>query len=134
MREDLRAGKLFLPPDAVMKTWSLPRAQSLTSQLTVPFYVPSSSGKIIVFDKRSGRTGSVSEQTRARVKLLPSRSPDLAHAALLARRAWAGLRVDKAKPRAKNTEEAFVEQMVALAHKRHRNAKKPVRAYRGRNW
>jgi hypothetical protein len=134
MREDLRAGKLFLPPEDEMKKWSLPRAQSLVAQLTVPFYVPSSSGKIIVFDKRGGRTGSVDQKTRERVKNLPSRSPDLAHAALLARRAWAGLRVDTAKSRPKNTEDAFVQQMIELAHKRHRNAKKPPKAYKGRNW
>lgn len=133
-REALRKGSLGLPPETEMKKWALPRAQSLMAQLTVPFYVPNSAGKIIVFDKRSKRAGSVDDVVRARVKLLPGRSPDLAHAAILTWRAWATLRVDKAAPRPTTTVEAFAQQMVELAQKRHRNTKKPTRAYRGRNW
>ena len=87
-REMLRAGKLALPPEEEMKKWGLPRAQSLVAQLTVPFYVPNSAGKVIVFDKQSSkRAASVDEDTRERVRNLPAKSPDLAHAGILAIRA-----------------------------------------------
>ena len=138
MREALRAGTLALPPDSEIERYAFPkqggRRQSLISQLSVPFYASNSAGKILVFDKRGSRGGGSDERTRDRVANLPASSPDLAHAAMLAREAWSGLRVDKAAPRPQSTEDAFVAQMIELAHKRHRNAKKPVKAYKGRNW
>lgn len=137
-REELRAGALALPPESEMAKWGLPKRppgrHSLQRQLVTPFYSIMSGGKIIVFDKRTSHGGGVDDATRARVKLLPSYSPDLAHACLLARRAWQYLTVDTAIPKPKTTEEAFVQEMVDLATKRWKGQKKKVNAYRGRNW
>lgn len=134
MREELRTGTLALPPDSVLASYGFPKRHSLVQQLITPFYAPNSSGRIIVFDKRSSHGGGTDEKTRERVKNLPSGSPDLAHAALLARRAWSQVRPDASQARAKTTEEAFVREMVKLAQARHKNRKRPTRAYRGRNW
>lgn len=137
-REELRTGTLALPPDEELAKWGLPkggnRHHNLYRQLITPFYSINSSGLILVFDKRTSHGGGVSEEVRERVKQLPSRSPDLAHAALLVRRAWKYIRPDEAAPRPKDTEEAFVREMMDLAIKRQRGKKHKVDAYRGRNW
>jgi hypothetical protein len=79
-RELLRMDEVLIPSDAELSKYGLPKGNSLTSQLTTAIY-DFPMGKIVVYDKRGAR-GAV-EKT----KLLPIKSPDLAHAWLLA--VWA---------------------------------------------
>lgn len=78
LREAIRTW-LALPTDDELAALGLPRGSDLIAQLTAPIFDHNSAGKIVVYDKRSDRN----EKTKA----LPSKSPDLAHALMLA--TWA---------------------------------------------
>jgi hypothetical protein len=87
-REALEAEDILIPNDAEMAMYGLPKGSSLPTQLMTPIY-DFPKGKIIVYDKKSaGGQGGV-EKTRH----LPSKSPDVAHAWLLA--VWGHLRQRK---------------------------------------
>ena len=87
-REALEAEDILIPNDAELATYGLPKGSSLLTQLMTPIY-DFPKGKIVVYDKKSaGGQGGV-EKTRH----LPSKSPDVAHAWLLA--VWGHLRQRK---------------------------------------
>ncbi len=86
LRESLRQTQLGLPTNAELLAQQFPRGVALEAQLVAPIYETDSRGRIRVWDKRvEGR-----EKTRS----LPTRSPDLAHGLMLARRSWKMLRAD----------------------------------------
>jgi phage terminase large subunit len=85
LREDLRLDKLALPTDVAMKEFSLPKGNSLEGQISRPIYDQSASGgRIKAYDKR----GSQGEKGREKTRLLPEKSPDLAHSLMLAAFGW----------------------------------------------
>ncbi len=81
MREDLQKRILGLPTDTELAsiTPKLPKGVSLVSQLVTPIYELDSRGRVQVYDKRIG--------DKEKTKALPARSPDLAHALILANHA-----------------------------------------------
>jgi phage terminase large subunit len=85
LREDLRLDKLALPPDLSIQKFSLPKGNSLEGQISRPIYDQSASGgRIRVYDKR----GAQGEKGREKTRLLPEKSPDLAHSLMLAAFGW----------------------------------------------
>jgi hypothetical protein len=99
-REALRNDEILLPSDEEMSAYGLPPKNSLPAQLTNTLY-SLLNGKIACFDKRGAR--GAAELT----KLLPDKSPDLAHAWLLC--LWARgqtPRREKVEP-IRNTQDAF---------------------------
>lgn len=86
-REVLRTGGLLIPEEPEMKRWGLPRGHDLRSQLMTPIYdAASNMGRIAVYDKRNAH--GAKEKTR----LLPDRSPDIAHSFLMAVWGWQKLK------------------------------------------
>lgn len=80
LREAFRNGDIDLPSDDEMRTWELPNGNNLIDQLSTAVYVQDGNGKIIVLDKR----GAAGDRYKDKTKLLPNKSPDLAHALMIA--------------------------------------------------
>lgn len=126
-RESLRSSPLALPTDKQLEAYSLPKGNSLIRQLTTPIYGSDSSGKIVVWDKRSSRNGAPDEKTRERIQQLPDKSPDLAHALAMAIHGWKKLRPGTVAEAPKTQEELFDQQTRDLIDRatRAKDPKKP---------
>lgn len=100
LREILRVGNIGLPTEAELRAAAFPKGVSLESQLVAPIYNQDSRGRLHVWDKRV--------DGKELTKHLPSRSPDVAHSLILARRAWKTLRTEPIMlEAAKNPVEVF---------------------------
>lgn len=96
----------MLPTEQEWATYGLPKGNDLGEQLTRAIYGQDGNGKIIVFDKRGPARGA-SEQLQERIKLLPTKSPDVAHSLILSVRAHNSLRVGEPAQPAKTAKELF---------------------------
>lgn len=83
-REALRKGQLGLPPDSEILGYGLPKGNNLIGQLTKPIWLLDSSSTIHVFDKYN--------EYNERTKVLPRKSPDIAHSLILANHAYRAVR------------------------------------------
>lgn len=88
LREDI----LGLPTESELARVALPKGNNLTVQLTSAIYEPGSDGRLRVYDRRDPHSDH--EKLRA----LPTKSPDLAHSLMLARRAYKVLQADWTTP------------------------------------
>lgn len=96
-RSALKDGKLALPSDHDMNALALPRNSDFKSQCCAAIYEEDSQSRIRVLDKRVNKT--------EKVRALPTKSPDLAHALILAVFGWRYLREDTTPEPAKTTDE-----------------------------
>lgn len=80
LREAFRNGEIDLPSDEEIRAWDLPNGNSLVDQLSTALYIQDGQGRIVVLDKRGAAGGQHKEKTRS----LPDKSPDLAHALMIA--------------------------------------------------
>lgn len=125
-RDALKSGRLALQTDEELAALQLPRGSSLKAQLSVPIYEEDSQSRIRVLDKRM--------EGRAKTLGLPSKSPDLAHALILGVKHWLYQKEETEPPPPRNTVEQFEADMREAMKRRHKNAKRPVRRFPGRNW
>lgn len=112
LRDHLREGKLALPTEEELAALQLPRGSDLRSQLASPLYEEDSLSRIRVLDKRD------STDRREKMKVLPTKSPDLAHALMLGVREYASL--SEAPEHPKNTAEEELQRRHAAIQARKR--------------
>lgn len=126
-REALRKGGLAVPTDAEFAKYSLPKTTSLLRQLTTPIYGQDSAGQIVVWDKKSAGRGSPDEAMRKRIDGLPTKSPDLGHAIMLAVHGWKKLKPGTVVEAPKDLDELFAQQTRDLIERatRQRDPRKP---------
>jgi phage terminase large subunit len=117
LREEIRQGPMCLPTDDEIRDWNLPRGTNPLAQFTSPLYGNTSSGKLVVFDKR-GAGGAQDEKMRERMRTLPAKSPDVAHSCMLARAAYARMRVDERIAPAKTTHEVQQREVAEMIRTR----------------
>jgi phage terminase large subunit len=103
-REFLRAGKVGLPSDEVVRSWRLPKGTDFKTQLLAPIYESNMKEQIRVWDKRV--TGK--EVT----KPLPVKSPDLAHTLILGVDYYQRQTEPAAPPEAPSTQEEALYRIV----------------------
>jgi len=111
-RDALKNGLLALPSDSDLAALQLPRSSDLKSQVCAAIYEEDSQSRIRVLDKR--------ETNAEKTKALPTKSPDLAHALILAVLGWRNLLEDKEPEPATTTTEILrrlrVEQIERQRH------------------
>ena len=133
LREAFRLGKIDLPSDEEIRTWELPNGSDLVDQLCTPIHVQDGQGRIIVLDKR----GAAGAPHRERTKLLPDKSPDLAHALMIAWHVYLGLPTGQ-KPITSMIELQSVELQIAKQKMKKRltmgRQKKYSRSHRQLPW
>ena len=117
-RDLLRQEKALIPGDEELAAYKLPKGNSLPQQLMTAIYTDRR-GKVIVLDKRSAGGAGFVEKT----KNLPEKSPDLAHAWLLAVWAWSRNRARKDARNPVNVQDAFSQQTRAMIEKSRRKKK-----------
>ncbi len=87
LRESLQHEVRGLPTDADLAKLRFPKGSSMLPQLTSPVYKLESSGQIKVYDKRVNKSEFL--------KMLPTKSPDIAHSMILAEHAYRTIRAEE---------------------------------------
>lgn len=113
LREDLMRQIRGLPPQEELALQRFPRGVDMQSQLTSPIYEVGSNGSIFVYDRR--KPG----ENREKTKMLPTRSPDVAHSIILCNHAYRFLRaglgdIDPPKDIPEARKRKFAEEIVKL--------------------
>lgn len=122
LRESLQHDLRGLPTDSQLESLSpkLPKGSSMVSQLTSPIYVLDSSGRIKVLDKKTNNS--------ERQKLLPTKSPDIAHSIILAEHAYRTIRAEEI-PRVDSKvdlrSQAFHRARLEAIHGHHEKQENP---------
>lgn len=86
-RESLQHELRRLPTDSEFEALRFPKGSSMIPQLTAPIYMLDSEGRIKVLDKKTNNS--------ERQKLLPLKSPDIAHSIILAEHAYRAIRAEE---------------------------------------
>lgn len=104
LREALQREDLGLPDEQELTNLRLPKGVNLVSQLTSPFYETTSNGLLRVYDRRDPNSES------KKLRMLPTRSPDLAHSLMLAVHGWRAIRPDEVKDMPRTLQELRRQQ------------------------
>ena len=117
-RSALKDALLVLPTDREIGALQLPRHSDLKSQVCAAIYEEDSQSRIRVLDKRVGNQ----ERTRA----LPTKSPDLAHALILAVLGWRTLRENTEPDPAQSTAEIMRRRRVEMLERQRQGKSRNI--------
>jgi phage terminase large subunit len=127
MSKDMEAEKLAHPSDKIIRQYlqNIPNTTHIADQFTRPIYDFDTRARIDVLDKR--------EVGNEKTTSLPAKSPDFAHAAMLARFAWSILAPIKVEEVITSTDQAIQNLLAEGLRKEIQKYNNPQPRYR-RRW